>query len=75
MTRKRKPSWHTMVIMPPLPGERRKSSMLLLCFRNWRSKWIRVLCMGGAKKCRAGECQHAEALVAQLPRAKAHPRD
>jgi hypothetical protein len=47
-----------IIILEPLPGERRKTNLPMLCFRNWRSKWWRVQCVGEAKACEAGECRH-----------------
>lgn len=49
-----------LLVVPPLPGERRKSSSLIVATRPWRSKWWRVACMGAARKCKAGECIHVE---------------
>jgi hypothetical protein len=70
----RKPKF-SLVVMAPLPGERRKSSMLLLCLRNWRSKWTRVRCMGAAANCIAGTCRHARELSAAIERAHPEPRE
>lgn len=49
-----------VVVVKPLPGERRKHSSLVLVERPWRSKWSRAVCMGQARKCKAGECIHVE---------------
>ncbi len=59
---KRKPAAIVMCPIPPLPGERRKSPSLVLATRMPRSKWWDIRCMGGAKKCAAGECRHLEAM-------------
>jgi hypothetical protein len=50
----------TLMVIPPLPGERRKSSSLVLLLRGWRSKWWRVACMGPAKRCMGNDCIHVQ---------------
>jgi hypothetical protein len=59
-----------MLILKPLPGERQKSSSLLILTRNWRSKWVRVTCCGQAKRCKAGTCRHVQYVCETYPRCR-----
>lgn len=62
-----------LVVLKPLPGERRKSSHLIIVERRWRSKWVEIRCAGQAKACKAGECRHVQYFTAMHPRHKAKP--
>jgi hypothetical protein len=64
-----------MVIVRPLPGERRKRSSLVLVERPWRSKWSTAVCMGAARGCRAGACRHAAAVAELVPRCRPAARE
>lgn len=64
-----------LVVVPPLPGERRKSSSLVMLLRAWRSKWWRVRCMGEAKRCQAGTCVHVQRVCAAYARCRAESRE
>lgn len=63
-----------LIVVAPLPGERRKSSSLVVVTRRWRSKWLRAMCMGEAAKCREGRCDHAQGLARGIERCRAVPR-
>lgn len=65
----------TMLLVPPLPGERRKGNSLVMASRKYRSKWWTAVCMGGAKKCIAGECRHVEAICHTYKNFHAESRD
>lgn len=57
-----------------LPGERRKTNLPLLLFRNWRSKWWRVSCVGDAKTCRANACKHVDFVCGRYQRCVPDPK-
>jgi hypothetical protein len=63
-----------MLVLKPLPGERRKSSELLLVWRPWRSKWARVECMGSARACVVGECRHVRYVCERYRRCRPQAR-
>jgi hypothetical protein len=64
-----------LLVLKPLPGERQKSSHLLMIVKPWRSKWARVQCFGEARACRAGECRHVGYVVDTYGRVKSEPRE
>lgn len=61
-----------MVGTPIPPG--RKHRHLVMVKKPWRSKYLRAICMGEGKRCRAGTCKHAESVAAFFRRCKPAPR-
>lgn len=70
-----RPPKFALVPVRPLPGERRKSSSLVIVERPWRSKWATATCMGAARACRTGTCRHAAAIAEGVPRCRPAPRE
>ncbi len=61
MSRERLPEI-VLLVLPPLPRERRKRNLVMLLHRSYRSKWWRVECVNEAKACKSNACRHVEAV-------------